>query len=172
MSLPAQRRDILENEFKCGRISVAARDLGRRLARVFEQTSSELASNWPDGGGGGDPVARASSAAARRLERARAITETETDMSLVIGMAGVRFVRAILTGEHSFGSWALPRGWHGKRGAMDAAAHWRILIEDLAEHMRREHGQRRAPSGPASLEGTPAACSASAADCRAASSRR
>jgi len=141
-ALRPRHLDTLETEFKCGRISAAAHQLGRRLARVYEQSTGALASNWPDGAGGGDPVARAASATARRVDLARQITDLESDMRTVIGWTGVRLVRAILSGEHNFTSWALVRGWDGKRGQMDAAALWRSHMADLAEHMGRAREQR------------------------------
>src|SRR5262245_38969236 len=102
---PRRRVDLLEDERKRGYIDEAMFQLGREIQETHERGSRIGGSTWSTMPSG-DRIERRRAAAARTYEVGAEIVMMETAMSEAIGWAGFQFVRAILTAEHTFGSWA------------------------------------------------------------------
>lgn len=134
--IPAQvnrRVDILEQELGNRRIDEAQYRTGRIVQAVFERAQGRV------GGGGWNAGDKVDAALAHELAVIHSIETAEKVEALMaridraIGTVGSRFLRRILVDRVSLEQYALERGKSGERGKAQVAAHFRFLLEDLAE---------------------------------------
>jgi hypothetical protein len=128
-----RRTDLLELERSKGLISEAAYRTGRTLQLAFEKAGRI--------GPGGQWTERDRVDAATRhedviehsLEDARRIRALMRRVERAIGVVGARFLRQIIGDRVTYSQYAASRGRAGERGAAQIAAHFRILLENLAD---------------------------------------
>ncbi len=129
-----RRVDILEQEHAHNHITEAAYATGRKMQAVFEQAGAGLGSSW----GGGDGTRKVGGSAhemaiGRRVEAAKAVTVMMAQVERLVGMVGARFLRQVIAEGATFASYAAARGKSGDRAVAQVAAHFRLLLEGLAE---------------------------------------
>ncbi len=139
-----RRTDILEIERSHGRISEAAYAVGRMLQQAFErQARLGSASYWSEVGRI-DSGERHELAIGHAVDDARQVLALTGKVQDAVGVVGARFLRAIIGERVPFAAFAAARGRGGERGTAQVAAHFRILIEDVADHFAAV-GPKRAP---------------------------
>jgi hypothetical protein len=128
-----RRTDLLELERSRGLISEAAYRTGRTLQQAFEKASRI--------GSGGqwserervDAAARHEDAIGYSLEDAKKMRALMQRLERAIGVIGARFLRQIIGDRVTYSQYAVARGRGSERGAAQIAAHFRILLENLAD---------------------------------------
>jgi hypothetical protein len=129
-----RRTDVLENERSHGRISEAAYAVGRILQQAFERQARIGASPIWNESGRIDAASRHDLAFGRSVDDARKVLALMRRVQDAVGVAGARFLRQVIGERVSFAAYAAARGHGGDRGTAQVAAHFRLLIEDLADH--------------------------------------
>ncbi|CAL8981856.1 hypothetical protein RHODGE_RHODGE_03993 [Rhodoplanes serenus] len=128
------RTDILEDERSHGRISEAAYQVGRMLQEAFERTARlGSSSSWNDGGRI-DMAERHELAIGYAVQDARRLQALMRRVENAVGVVGARMLRAVIGDRTSFAAIAAARGRAGDRATRQAAAHFRMLLEETAEH--------------------------------------
>jgi hypothetical protein len=128
-----RRTDLLELERSKGLISEAAYRTGRTLQLAFEKASRI--------GPGGQWTERERVDGATRhedmigygLEDAQKIRALMRRVERAVGVVGARFLRQIIGDRITYSRYAAARGRGSERGAAQIAAHFRILLENLAD---------------------------------------
>lgn len=138
-------RDVLLDEHSKGRITEAQFLIGRMIQTAFERGSSAgLGSvDWSRVGAIGSNTAH-ELAMILRVEDADRLRKFSVRMEREIGRAGVRFLQAILVGDHSFTSYAASEGRSGNSGMLCIGDRFRWLLGQLVE-------ARQTATGPAQL---------------------
>lgn len=128
-----RRTDVLEDERSHHRISEAAYQVGRELQEAWECLARlGSSSNWNDAGRV-DAADRHELSIAYAVQDAKKAQQTMRLLEEVVGKIGARVLRAIIGDGMPFGAFAAARGKSGERGTAAVAAHFRMLLEDVAE---------------------------------------
>lgn len=151
MEHSARPQRISDVEFAIGRMLQDAwtgRHDGDRRMDTFARLGVVISSGGDDG-----PLPAREMGMLRETFRARAIADLNAKIGSVVGMVGLRLLRAILVEGHTFGTYAACTVGGGERGAARIGERFRWLLNEVADHLHTasgpEHGRIRAEREPA-----------------------
>lgn len=127
------RTDLLEAERSRGLISESAYQTGRRLQFAFERMARMGSGSSFNDGDRVDAASRHEDAIAYGVDDARKLRNLMAGVEKAVGVVGARFLRRVIGDRVSYAACAAARGKSGERAVAQVAAHFRMLLEDLAE---------------------------------------
>lgn len=127
-----RRVDVLEQERAHARISEAAYLTGRVVQAVFERMAGGIGGAWREGSRVDAAVAH-ELAILGKIKTARELQAMMARIEKRIGVVGARFLRQVIGDGVPLATYAERRGKSGVRAVAQVSAHFRMLLEDLAE---------------------------------------